>query len=215
MRSGLYRDAVLATSDSNVAVDNLLEGCIKQGLRAVRLGKPEAISDHLRQHCVDFMAPAGASKQEVHDLKTQVIRNAQVVCATCIGVGSEVLERHQFGAVLMDEATQATEASTMVRLYCAVPTAYRRAVLICSISSGVDLSRRSAVGFDRRPMPVASDCSFTSGAAGRVGQPLIQPTDKCKWRAATSAASKAPLTLCYNSIHTSHSPRLTLLLYSP
>merc|ERR1740130_85768 len=42
--------------------------------------------------------------------------NAQVVCATCIGVGSEVLERHQFGAVLMDEATQATEASTMVSI---------------------------------------------------------------------------------------------------
>ena len=111
-----HGDAVLATSDSHIAVDNLLEGCLKAGLRAVRLGKPEAISDHLRQHCVDFLAPPNSTKQEVHDLKTQAIRNAQVVCATSIGIGSELLERHQFGSVLMDEATQASEPSTMVAL---------------------------------------------------------------------------------------------------
>jgi len=58
---GMYRESILATSDSNVAVDNLLEGCIKAGIRAVRLGKPENISEHLKRYCVDFMAPEGTS----------------------------------------------------------------------------------------------------------------------------------------------------------
>ena len=48
--------------------------------------------------------------------KTRILRNAQVICATCIGVGSDMFESHVFPAILMDEATQATECSTIVSL---------------------------------------------------------------------------------------------------
>ena len=44
---------VLATSDSNIAVDNLVEGCAKAGLTVVRLGRPEAIRPELLKYCVD------------------------------------------------------------------------------------------------------------------------------------------------------------------
>ena len=75
----MRRGTVLATSDSNIAVDNLLEGCVNAGLNAVRLGKPEQISEHLRSKCVDYMAPPGADRQTVHLIKTRAIQNAEVL----------------------------------------------------------------------------------------------------------------------------------------
>ena len=44
---------ILATSDSNIAVDNLVEGCAAVGLDVVRLGRPEAIRPELLRFCID------------------------------------------------------------------------------------------------------------------------------------------------------------------
>lgn len=46
----------------------------------------------------------------------ETLRNAQVVCATCSGAGSDMLERNAFPCVLLDEASQATEPSSVVPL---------------------------------------------------------------------------------------------------
>jgi len=61
-------------------------------------------------------ASGAAMGQEAHNERMRIIRGAQVICATCIGVGGDQFENHVFPAVLMDEATQATECSTMVAL---------------------------------------------------------------------------------------------------
>jgi hypothetical protein len=42
--------------------------------------------------------------------------HAQVICATCVGAGSGILEKKSFDAVLIDEASQATEIATLVPL---------------------------------------------------------------------------------------------------
>merc|ERR1719498_1043031 len=52
-RNGENPSPILATSDSNIAVDNLVEGCANVGLRVVRLGRPEAIRPELLRHCID------------------------------------------------------------------------------------------------------------------------------------------------------------------
>ena len=44
------------------------------------------------------------------------IQNVDVVCATCIGAGSQVLTGINFPFVLFDEATQATEPAALVPL---------------------------------------------------------------------------------------------------
>ena len=106
---------ILATSDSNIAVDNLLAGLADAGVRVVRLGRPDSVRPELLQYCPDAREKGEfSSKQEEFDARRREIKAAQVVCATCIGVGSEVLKGQSFGAVLVDEATQATEASTLV-----------------------------------------------------------------------------------------------------
>ena len=147
---------ILAVADSNVAVDNLLEGLLSKGVRAVRLGQPVKVREKLRLATMD-------AKMELHplrrDLDTQlelneklsrrissmkgkekglahrdikkgwkeirrienqirddILDKTQIVCCTCIGSGHEILDGRRFPQVLIDEATQATEPSSLVPL---------------------------------------------------------------------------------------------------
>ena len=89
---------ILATSDSNIAVDNLVEGCANIGLKVIRLGRPEAIRPELLRYCID--RPQNDRSQKTSDVsgygggqgsythvykeKIKALKNAQVICCTCI-----------------------------------------------------------------------------------------------------------------------------------
>ena len=145
---------ILAVAESNVAVDNLLEGLLNLRVNAVRLGQPVKVRESLRNATID-------AKMEVHRLrkdldvildlnedlsrripgmkgkdkglahrdlkkgwkdarrieqqmKDDILDNADVICATCIGSGHLLLDGRRFPRVLIDEATQATEPATLV-----------------------------------------------------------------------------------------------------
>ena len=106
---------MLAASDSNIAVDNLLEGLVRRNVRVVRLGRIDAVREDLRRFCParDGLTPEQQSKE----LK-RLVANAQVVCCTTMSLGSGVVKQAVKSClgVLVDEATQATEASTLVAL---------------------------------------------------------------------------------------------------
>ena len=88
---------MLASSDSNIAVDNLLEGLIKAGVRAVRLGRPDNVRPELLPYCVEVAAGTGAaSKADEMAARQRILKDAEVVCATCIGVGSDQLKSLSF-----------------------------------------------------------------------------------------------------------------------
>jgi hypothetical protein len=133
---------ILATSDSNIAVDNLVEGCANAGLRVIGLGRPEAVRPELLRFCIDRPGTSSSynlSTMDTHDGTTQQADNyygspssslsassykekmkkmkaAQVICCTCIGSGADILDSMSFERVLVDEATQATESAVLVPL---------------------------------------------------------------------------------------------------
>jgi len=119
---GKGANPILATSDSNIAVDNLVEGCANAGLKVVRLGRPEAIRPELLRFCIDRPGPQGGGgrgggmSQSAFKEKMKVLKSAQVICCTCIGSGSDILDNFTFERVLVDEATQATEPAVLVPL---------------------------------------------------------------------------------------------------
>ena len=92
---------VLCCSESNIAVDNLLDGLIGAGVDAVRVGRPEAIRGDLLRHVAHHEGQ---------------LRRATAVCCTCAAAGGEMLEATRFGAALLDEASQQTELASLVAL---------------------------------------------------------------------------------------------------
>ena len=111
---------ILCTSDSNIAVDNLVDGLSRAGVRVARVGRPEAVRQDLMQYMVESIAGiepgCNWSKDQQYQAINGVLRRAEVICATCAGAGSDILERFSFEACLIDEATQATEPATIVPL---------------------------------------------------------------------------------------------------
>jgi AAA domain len=120
---------ILATSDSNIAVDNLVEGCAAVGLRVVRLGRPEAIRPELLRFCIDRPPSSynsgdggggnqngGGSGAMAFKERMKALKRAQIICCTCIGSGGDILDAMTFDRVLVDEATQATEPAVLVPL---------------------------------------------------------------------------------------------------
>lgn len=121
------RGPVLATADSNVAVDNLLDGCIKAGLEAVRVGRPEATRPDLERFNLLERAAATASllsgmggkarhegEQSLWREEKGLLARAQVVCCTCSGADHPVVQGMDFPSIIFDEAGQATEPSMLV-----------------------------------------------------------------------------------------------------
>ncbi len=61
---------ILAVADSNVAVDNLLEGLLDLGVRAVRLGQPVKVRENLRDATMD-------AQMEIHELNRELVEEIE------------------------------------------------------------------------------------------------------------------------------------------
>ena len=80
---------ILCTSDSNIAVDNLVDGLSRAGVRVARVGRPEAVRQDLMQYMVESIAGiepgCNWSKDQQYQAINGVLRRAEVICATCAG----------------------------------------------------------------------------------------------------------------------------------
>lgn len=110
---------ILASADSNIAVDNLVEGCIKAGLNVTRVGRPDATSRHLSEYnLIEKAKRAGLQSGDkgMWAEEKKILEASDVVCSTCSGAANPVMHDMRFKGVLVDEAGQATELSVLVPL---------------------------------------------------------------------------------------------------
>ncbi|KAH8095237.1 hypothetical protein JL720_2521 [Aureococcus anophagefferens] len=113
-RSCRRRSARRACSPSTTAPPRGVEG-----LNAAARGRRAAVDGRLTL----VQGPPGTGKTRVacaarsaYDAKMALVRDADVVCATCVGAGADLLDRFHFDRVLVDEAAQATEPVCVVPL---------------------------------------------------------------------------------------------------
>ena len=76
--------------------------------------RPEAVRPDLARYQIENAIPPGATKHEAYQAQLWAVRNAQAVCATCSGSGSDFLDRINFSAVMLDEASQVAEPMSLV-----------------------------------------------------------------------------------------------------
>lgn len=88
---------ILVCADSNIAIDHIYHQMKLQGIPSFRLGLSEDNSNSFTQ-----------LRQKIHA--------ADIICTTCVSSASELLQKFKFPMVIIDEATQATEMSTLIPL---------------------------------------------------------------------------------------------------
>ncbi|WP_408955559.1 IGHMBP2 family helicase [Natroniella sp. ANB-PHB2] len=65
---------VLATADSNTAVDNLVERLIKRGLNILRIGHPVRVNPILRQHTLDYVIEGQPEYKKAEQLRERAYK---------------------------------------------------------------------------------------------------------------------------------------------
>jgi predicted DNA helicase len=63
---------VLATADSNTAVDNLMERLIRRGLKVVRIGHPARVSKELIEHSLDYQVQHHEDYKKVEEIEKKI-----------------------------------------------------------------------------------------------------------------------------------------------
>ncbi|MED6121097.1 hypothetical protein PIB30_027033 [Stylosanthes scabra] len=94
--------SILLTAYTNSAVDNLLMKLKAQDVDFVRIGRPEAVHEVVRGHCL-----SATNIQNVEDIKIR-LGQVRVVAVTCLGISSPLLANMRFDVCIMDEAGQTT-----------------------------------------------------------------------------------------------------------
>lgn len=108
-----FNKKVLVVAPSNTAVDQLALKINSTGLKVLRVmskRREETASE------IDFLCLHKLLKEfdDKESAKSELIRQADVVCCTCVTSGQKIFNKYVFPFVLIDEAVQATEPLSLI-----------------------------------------------------------------------------------------------------
>ena len=125
----LIRDSehnpILVVAETNLAVDNLCEKLMSLGVRVIRIGKLDHVAPPVRSISLEGQIEKkrveegkDKAKSPFPNKKTvkSILSAAQVVAATCTSAGDPNLKGTKFPFVIIDEATQVTEPTSLIPL---------------------------------------------------------------------------------------------------
>ncbi|CAG8517646.1 760_t:CDS:2 [Funneliformis mosseae] len=105
---------ILVTAATNAAVDNIALLLVKlEGIKTIRVGEtrtPELFP-------ITLEAGLDGSFRRINSKKGQeLLKSAKIICATCVGSGTSLLEKIEFEFVIVDEASQVSEPNCLIPL---------------------------------------------------------------------------------------------------
>ena len=118
-------NSILVVAETNLAVDNLCEKLMSLGVRVVRIGKLDHIAPPVRSISLEGQIEKKRVEEGKDKPKSQfpskkaiksILNAAQVVAATCTSAGDPNLKGTKFPFVIIDEATQVTEPTSLIPL---------------------------------------------------------------------------------------------------
>ncbi|KAF4665223.1 hypothetical protein FOL47_004703 [Perkinsus chesapeaki] len=125
---------ILVVADSNAAADNIRALMVKAGIECYRVGRAQETDGGTREVGDDVLRKLEGTRAvrdyrralilgDVHKLPyfrqridKAAVEEYQVLVATCIGSGHQLLDSVDFESVVIDECTQATEPASLVPL---------------------------------------------------------------------------------------------------
>lgn len=108
-----FNKKVLVVAPSNTAVDQLAMKINSTGLKVLRImsrRREESASD------IDFLCLHSMLREfnDKDSAKSELIKQADVVCCTCVTAGQKMFNKYSFPFVLIDEAVQSTEPLSLI-----------------------------------------------------------------------------------------------------
>ena len=116
---------ILVVAETNLAVDNLCEKLMSLGVRVVRIGKLDHIAPPVRSISLEGQIEKKRVEEGKDKAKSpfpskrtvkSILSAAQVVAATCTSAGDPILKGTKLPFVIIDEATQVTEPTSLIPL---------------------------------------------------------------------------------------------------
>ncbi|XP_955355.1 regulator of nonsense transcripts-related protein, putative [Theileria annulata] len=115
---------ILAVADSNIAADNLIDALTKKNIQALRIGQSseyelqEESIKNLDRYQTYLKLKMGGHYKEAKNLKvllySEAIKQHNIIIATCVGSGNDLLSNYQFSHVIIDECSQSIEMSNLI-----------------------------------------------------------------------------------------------------